>query len=93
MDNDTTLTSSTLAGTDTPAWPPLTLAERDRLRQQAMARAHALRAEAINEFWRGTDAWFGAAADHTRRAATRLAARLHQHIKRRAAGAPCTAEG
>jgi len=93
MDNDTTLTSSTLAGTDTPAWPPLTLAERDRLRQQAMARAHALRAEAIDEFWRGTDAWFGEATDHTRRAADRLASRLRQHIKRRTAGEPCAAEG
>ena len=93
MDNDTTLTSSTSAGADRLAWPPLTQAEREQLSRQAMERAHALRTEAIAEFWRGTDAWIGEAADHTRRAADRLAARLRQHVKRRAAGEPRTAEG
>jgi len=67
-----------------PDWSRMTLAERDVLRVRAMARAHALRAEAIADFWRGTDAWLADAVDHTRRAADRLAARLRQHAKRRA---------
>lgn len=69
-------------------WPPLTLAERDALRARAMANAQALRAEAIGEFWRGTDAWIAQTFDHTRRTADRLAARLRQHAKRRAARSP-----
>ena len=66
-------------------WPPRSHAERDALRDQAIERAHALRAEAIADFWRGSGAWIVDAIDHTRRAADRLAARLRQHAKRRAA--------
>ena len=68
-----------------PVRPAYTPAQLDRLRDQAMERAHALRAEAIIDFWDGAGALWGDAVDRTRRAADRLAARLHQHAKRRAA--------
>ena len=66
-------------------WPPRTRAERDALREQAHADAPRLRSEAIAEFWRGTDAWIADTFDHTRRAADRLAGRLRQHARQRAA--------
>jgi hypothetical protein len=68
-----------------PVWPDLTPAQRDRLHDEAKDRAHALRAEAIAELWGGAGALWGDAVDQTRRAADRLAARLRQHAKRRAA--------
>ncbi|HEY6511339.1 MAG TPA: hypothetical protein VI032_05140 [Burkholderiaceae bacterium] len=67
-------------------WPPATLAERDALRRLAMTRAHELRAEAIAEFWSDAGRWWHAAADQSRRAADRLAARLRQHAKHRDTG-------
>lgn len=89
MDNHTTMASSTApASAQGRDWSQLTMTERDRLRRQAIEQAHELRAEAIAELWRGTDAWLGEAVDHARRAAERLAARLRQHAKRRAAAAP-----
>jgi hypothetical protein len=69
-----------------PVWPPATLAERDALRRQAMARAHELRAEGIAEFWVDAGRWWNGAVDQSRRAADRLAARLRQHAKRRETG-------
>ena len=78
--------TSNHAANHTPAvWPPATPAERERLRDQAIARAHQLRAEAISEFWHGADGWFGDAIGQARRSADRLAARLRQHAKQRAA--------
>jgi hypothetical protein len=70
-----------------PEWPPRTQAERDRLRDDALERAHELRSEAIADFWRGTDQWMAEAVDQTRRAADRLAARLRQHAKQRGSAA------
>jgi F0F1-type ATP synthase membrane subunit b/b' len=75
------------ADTAPVAWPPLTRAGRDRLRDQAIEQAHALRTQAIAEFWRGTDVWLSQAVSSTRRAADRLAARLRQHAKQRARAA------
>lgn len=66
-----------------PEWPPRTAAELNRLRERALQEAHALRSEAIAEFWRGSDAWFSSAVDHTQRAADRLAARLRRHRRLR----------
>ena len=67
-------------------WQTLTLAERDRLRSQAREQALALRQQAIDEFWRGTDAWLSGVVTRGRRSADRLAARLRQHAKQRARG-------
>ena len=58
---------------------------QNRLRDRALEEAHALRAEAIDEFFRSTGAWLGHTLSLTQRAADRLAARLRQHAKRRAA--------
>lgn len=71
--------------THLPVWPPVTQADRDRLRDAALAEVHALRRAAIADFWRGADALVADAADHALRAANRLAARLRQHAKQRAA--------
>jgi len=65
------------------AWPPATPAERDRVRDVAIAEAHALRRAASDEFWRGANAWVVDAFEHGRRATNRLAARLQQHAKQR----------
>ena len=72
-------------------WPPITQAERDRLRDAAMERAPALRNAARAEFWHGADAWLAGAIDSGERAANRLAARLRQHAKRRAAASASAA--
>ena len=61
------------------------LAERNRLRDRALREAHALRNEALGELFRDVATWLGHAADRTRRSADRLAARLRQHAKQRAA--------
>jgi hypothetical protein len=66
------------------AWPLLTLAERDLLRDQALQQALALRTQAIAGFWRDADAWLADLVNHSRRSADRLAARLRQHAKQRA---------
>jgi len=66
-------------------WPPATQADRDRLRETAMERAQALRTAAIAEFWHDADTWLAGTIDSGQRAANRLAARLRQHAKHRAA--------
>jgi hypothetical protein len=72
-------------------WPPVTDAERDRVRDAAMERAPALRRAAMAEFWHDADAWWAGAIDSGQRAANRLAARLRQHAKRRAAASASAA--
>lgn len=72
-------------------WPPITQAERDRLRDAAMERAPALRSAAMAEFWHDADAWMAGAIDSGQRAANRLAARLRQHAKHRATASASTA--
>ncbi|HSB23292.1 MAG TPA: hypothetical protein VLE94_09315 [Burkholderiaceae bacterium] len=69
-----------------PVWPQVTPARVDQMHDEAKARAVALREQAIAELWGGAGALWGDAVDQTRRAADRLAARLHQHAKRRAEG-------
>ena len=62
--------------------------ERNLMLDRAKAEAHRLRAEAINEFFAGADAFVRDAAHRAARAANRLAARLRQHAKQRAAANP-----
>jgi len=81
----TTTTAPTPTANPLPVWPQLTAAEIDRLHTEAHERARVLRDEAIADLWGGAGALWGDAVDRTRRAADRLAARLHQHAKRRAA--------
>jgi hypothetical protein len=66
------------------AWPLLTPAERDLVRDQAMEQALALRTQAIADFWRDADALLADVVNQGRRSADRLAARLRQHAKHRA---------
>jgi len=80
-----TTTSRRPANSTPPVWPPATQAERDRLRDRAIAQAGDLRARAITDFWRDAEAWISDAAAQSRRSADRLAARLRQHAKQRAA--------
>ena len=82
------MTTSTLARPANSApivWPPVTQAERDRVRDEAVEQAGLLRAEAMAGLWRDADAWIIDAVAHSRRSAARLAARLRQHAKLRAA--------
>lgn len=67
-----------------PEWTSLSLAVRAQLRDLARQRAAELRREAIGAFWRHADQWWVDAADHGRRAAARLAARLRHHARQRA---------
>jgi len=69
-----------------PVWPQFTSAQIDQLRDEATQRAQVLREQAMVELWGGAGALWGDAVDQARRAADRLAARLHQHAKRRAEG-------
>jgi hypothetical protein len=50
----------------------------NRLRDRAYAEAHALRSEAIGEFWRGANLLRLSAIAQAERAGRRLAARLNR---------------
>ena len=67
------------------------LAERNMLRDRALEQAHALRSAAMDDFFRSAGAWLGQAVDQTRRSTDRLAARLRQHAKLRAAASDARA--
>ena len=54
------------------------------LHDQALRRAHALRREAIDDFWRGANAAWEATLANSRRSAQRLAHRLARHTQQRA---------
>lgn len=62
---------------------------------QALQRAHDLRREAIDDFWRGADAAFISTLASARRGAQRLAYRLRRHAWQRATqrDAMCTRRG
>ena len=62
--------------TSYPAYPPYSITEMQRLRDQAYAAASLLRAQAIRDFWRGADHLLRSATFPAERAARRLAARL-----------------
>ncbi len=62
------------------------ISEMNRLRDEAYAEARLLRAQAIDDFWRGADHLMRSAAHRAERAARRLAARL----RRRDAALRCT---
>ncbi len=54
------------------------ISEMNRLRDQAYAEARLLRAQAIDDLWRGADHLLFCAAQRAQRAARRLAARLRR---------------
>ncbi len=56
----------------------------NRLHDQARARAHAERAQAIDDFWSALDAGFASLSHDVHRSAERLAHRLAHHSARRA---------
>ena len=56
-----------------------------RLHDQALAEAHALRREAMADFWRGANGLVADAAAGALRSAERLAHRLRRHAQLRAA--------
>lgn len=58
------------------ALAPLPTSELARLHDRAREDAEALRAEAIDDFWRGANAAFAATLDTAQRSAERLAHRL-----------------
>lgn len=66
-------------------YPPYSITEMNRLRDQAHAEAPLLRAQAIGDFWRGADQLLRSATFPAGRAARRLAARL----RRRHPAPPC----
>ncbi len=53
------------------------------LHDQALRRAQELRREAVDDFWRGTDAAWSAGLATARRSAQRLAYRLARHAQLR----------
>ena len=57
--------------------------ERQHLHEQALAEAQQLRREAIDDFWRGGNAFIGQLAMSAQRSATRLAHRLGRRRDRR----------
>ena len=57
----------------------LSVAELNRLHDDARQHAVALRAEAIDDFWRGANAVLWAQLSSARRAALRLTQRLQHH--------------
>ena len=59
------------------------IAELNRLHDEARHRAATLRDEALDEFWRGVNATLWAQLSSARRAATRLSQRLQQHRRLR----------
>lgn len=61
--------------------------ELDRLHQAARQEAERLRRQAIDDFWRGSNALLSDTMTGARRSAQRLAARLTRHEQLR--GAPC----
>lgn len=65
----------------------LKAAELDRLHQAARIEAERLRREAIDDFWRGSNALLSNTMVSARRSAQRLAARLTRHEQLRTA--PC----
>lgn len=60
--------------------PPLpwTTTDHQRLRDEALIEAEALRHQAIDDFWRGTNAALATGATQALRASTRLWARLRR---------------
>jgi hypothetical protein len=64
-------------------WPPLTVTERAQARERAYREAAELRRAAIESFWRDADGLVDETLLAARRAASRLAARLREHAKRR----------
>ena len=67
-----------------------TLCELNRLHDRARAEALALRAQAMDDVWRGADALLGSAVQRVERSARRLnqAWRRHRHAGNAIAGTP-----
>jgi len=64
---------------------PVTPSDLNRLHDLARQRAAQLRAQAIDDFWRGADAAWAATLTGARRSAQRLAHRLAHHARARQA--------
>ncbi len=64
------------------ALAPLPTGELARLHDRAREDAEALRAEAMDDFWRGANAAFGATLHTAQRSAQRLAHRLAHRRER-----------
>lgn len=73
-----------MENTSTPGSLPLD--HLGALHDQARRRAHALRREAIDDFWRGADAALVASLSSARQGAERLAYRLARHVRSRHRG-------
>ena len=58
----------------------------NRMHDLALRRAHALRQEAMDDFWRGADAMWAATVASTCRSAQRLAHRLARRARAQALG-------
>jgi hypothetical protein len=63
------------------------LRDLNRLHDRAHAEALALRAQAMDDFWRGADALLGSAAQRVERSARRLGQAWRRH--RDPTAAPC----
>ena len=66
--------------THTPAPQPLTSADRQRLRDEALALAPQLRRAAVDDFWRSVHASLAATWGGAHHAAGRLAHRLSRRL-------------
>ena len=62
---------------------PIRWPEMHRLHDEARERAHALRAEAVHEFWRGFGDLLAGQRLAARRAAHRYVQRLERHLRDR----------
>lgn len=70
---------------------PIPWPEMHRLHDEAFERARALRAEAMDDFWRGLGDTLAGQRLAARRAAHRFAQRLQRHLRERGATqAGCT---
>ena len=65
----------------------MTVHELNHLHDEALRRAHDLRDDAIDDFWRGANAVLWAQLSSARRAAARLSQRLQHHRQLRQAPA------
>ena len=66
----------------------MSLAELNRLHDEALQRVDTLRDEAIDEFWRGANAALWARLCAAQHAAERLSQRLRRHRQLRALTSP-----
>lgn len=71
----------------TTSSPAYSITELNRLRDRAYREAQALRLEALQDFWRGTNLWVESTTSAVDRSAQRFANRMRRHASR--ADRPC----